>query len=211
MDGHVGKNLTIDGNLACVQPVNELGIGYPVQSAGGVDPDTPQAAKIAFPRSAVPIGKLQRSFHLFLDGPVKTAAGSEVPFCPLKKLLSALEFVVSASYSWHGASLPLGVRQEFPDCLVIRYGHVAALTELAFPLPALFRENMALVGTRALDLSARGQSKPLRCSSMRLHLRHDVLLADAVSVFSLWSQNDVDIPLRENRITFHDSIIGDLA
>ncbi len=74
MHGEVGQHLAVDLDLSRLQAGDQLGVGGPVLTGGGVDTGDPQLAELTLAGPPVAVGVLPGVHHLLFGGAEATAA-----------------------------------------------------------------------------------------------------------------------------------------
>ncbi len=78
-DGHIGEHLAVDGHSGLFQVIHKLAIFEALCPAGGVNPQNPQPAHIAFPLTAVTVSIAQRFEHGLVSPAEEGMLGSSMP------------------------------------------------------------------------------------------------------------------------------------
>src|SRR5581483_11466752 len=170
-NGEVREHLAVDVDVGALEARHERAVAHAELAHRRVDARDPQRAELPFLLPAVAVGILPGLHQGLLRDPVDVLAAAAEAFGLLEDLLVARARRYSTLDSRHGALLRR-VRQHGADRRRVGLIDMAHLAHVALTLGALLRQDMALVGARALDAAAAAHLEALGGAALGLHLRH---------------------------------------
>ena len=87
--GHIGQNLTVEGNAFGIDFSHELGVRHAVNSGGSIDSLNPKRPKFGFFLLTVAVCVLQPFFQRILGNRVNITTRQEISLCLLEDFFSS--------------------------------------------------------------------------------------------------------------------------
>src|ERR1700759_5549546 len=170
-DRDLREHLAVELDRRGAELTDQLRVADAVEPSSRIDALDPQRAEVPLPLLARPVHVQPRVLHGLVRDRMSLAALAAETLRPLEQAVTAATCFESSFCAGHDF-VPLRVRQQDVDLVVVRGRHVAGVAELALPLLATAGQEMALERARELELAGGGLFKPLLGTGMSLDLGH---------------------------------------